>query len=74
MGRLESVTEVTVNVVIKQCSILFHTILNFKQQKKSMQGKGLQLKGTEDHTSLLSILEVVAVNLTDNCYVSLMGY
>lgn len=74
MGRLESVTEVTVNVVIKQCSI-FHTILNFKQKKKkSMQGKGLQLKGTEDHTSLLSILEVVAVNLTDNCYVSLMGY
>lgn len=73
MGRLESVTEVMVNVVIKQCSI-FHTILNFKQKKKSMQGKGLQLKGTEDHTSLLSILEVVAVNITDNCYVSLMGY
>lgn len=39
-----------------------------------MQGKGLQLKGTEDPTSPLSILEVVTVNLTGNCYVSLMSY
>lgn len=39
-----------------------------------MQGKGLQLKGTEDHTSRLSILEVVSVNLTDNRCVSLMSY